>query len=76
MYHGAGLSLAGARPDVAGAETRRSLGHHLLLPQILRRRALFCRTDCTRRSKFLTHALNKVQANLDFKKNYFQSLQY
>ena len=27
-------------------------------PLILRPRALFYRTDCTRRSKFLTHALN------------------
>ena len=26
--------------------------------QILRPRALFYKTDCTRRSKFLTHALN------------------
>ena len=41
----------------AGAQTRRSLGHHLLHPLILRPRALFYRTDCTRRSKFLTHAL-------------------
>ena len=39
----------------AGAQTRRSLGHHLLQPQILRPRALFYRTDC--RSKFLMHAL-------------------
>ena len=42
---------------LAGARTRRSLGHHLLHPLILRPRALFDRTDCTRRSKFLTHTL-------------------
>jgi hypothetical protein len=52
----------------AGARTRRSLGHHLLHPLILRllvlsapadfeARALFYRIDCTCRSKFLTHAL-------------------
>ena len=41
----------------AGARTRRSLEHHLLHPLILRPRALFYRTDGTRRTKFLTHAL-------------------
>ena len=41
----------------AGAQTRRSLGHRLLHPLIMRPRALFDRTDCTRRSKFLTHTL-------------------
>ena len=52
----------------AGAQTRRSLGHHLLHPLILRLlyyvhplilrpTTLFYRTDCTRRSKFLTHTL-------------------
>ena len=57
------------RTGAEGAQTRRSLGHHLLHPLILRLlvlyvhplilrpRALFYRTDCTRRSKFLTHAL-------------------
>ena len=45
------------RTGATGAGTRRSLGHHLLHPLILRPRALFYRTDCTRRSKFLTHAL-------------------
>ena len=43
----------------AGAQTCRSLGHHLLHPQILRPRALFYRTDYNRRSKFLTLALKK-----------------
>ena len=42
----------------AGAQTRRSLRHHLLHPRILRPRAPFCRTDCTHRSKFLIHALS------------------
>ena len=42
-----------------GSRTRRSLGHHLLHPLILSPRALFYSTDCTRRSKFLTHALPK-----------------
>ena len=41
----------------AGARTRRSLGHHLLHPLIFRPRTLFYRTHCTRRYKFLTHAL-------------------
>ena len=45
------------RTGAAGACNRRSLGHHLLHPLILSPRALFYRTDCTRRSKFLTHAL-------------------
>ena len=40
-----------------GAQTCRSLGYHLLHPLILRPKALFYRTDCTGRSKFLTHAL-------------------
>ena len=44
-----------------GAQTRRFLGHHLLHPLILRLRALFYRTDCTRRCKFLTHALYKYK---------------
>ena len=53
----------------AGAQTRRYLRHHLLHPQVLRLLLLlkttdfeaqsFYRTDCTRRSKFLTHALYK-----------------
>ena len=42
--------------------TRRFWGSKYLLlvhhPQLLKPRALFYRTDCTRRSKFLTHALN------------------
>ena len=42
----------------AGAQTCSSLGHHPLHPQILKSRALFYRTDYTRRYKFLTHALN------------------
>ena len=53
----------------AGARTRRSLGHHPLHPLILRllvlcapadfeaQSSFFYRTDCTRRSKFLTHSL-------------------
>ena len=55
----------------AGAQTHRSLEHHLLHPQILgllvlltymhplilRPRALFYRAGCTRRSEFLRHAL-------------------
>ena len=46
----------------AGTKTRRSLGHHLLHPQILRPRALFCKKkDCTRSSKFLTHALGPIK---------------
>ena len=44
----------------ADAQTRRSLGHHPLHPQILKLRALFYRTDCTRRSKFLKHALSNA----------------
>ena len=46
--------------DAAGAWTCRSLGHHLLHPMILMLlvlSVLFCRTDCNRRSKFLTDAL-------------------
>ena len=65
----------------AGARTHRSLGHHLLHPQILRLlvlcapadlwpRALFYRTDCTRRSKILTHALH---CTLFFCSSYIQS---
>ena len=42
----------------AGAQTCRSLGHHLLHPRILKSRALFFRTDYTRRSKVLMHVLN------------------
>ena len=38
-------------------KTHRFLGHHLLHPKILRHRALFDRTDCIRRFKFLMHAL-------------------
>ena len=34
----------------AGAQTRRSLGHHLSHPLILVLRVPFYRTDCTRRS--------------------------
>ena len=56
-----------------GAQTCRSLGHHLLhplilrvlllcTPLILRPRAIFYRTDCPRRSKFLTHALDFWEA--------------
>ena len=51
----------------AGAQTRRSLGHHLLHPLILRLIVLCAPADfetqsspgctCTRRSKFLTHSL-------------------
>ena len=53
----------------AGEQTRRFLWHYILHPQIwafstmywnpqsLRPGALFYRTDCTCRSKFLTHAL-------------------
>ena len=41
-----------------GAPNRRSLEHHLLHPLILRSRVLFYRTDCTSRSKFLSHALS------------------
>ena len=52
-----------------GARTCRSLGHHLLHPLILGPRALFYRTDCTRRSKFLTHALNH-EGTLGFPKPY------
>ena len=48
------------RAGAAGSRTRRSLGHHLLHPLILRPRALFYSTDCTRRSKFLTHSLCMV----------------
>ena len=40
-----------------GARTRRSLGYHLLHLLILRPRVLIYKTDCTHRSKFLTHAL-------------------
>ena len=54
-----------------GARTHRSLGHHLFTrwfwgfwyyvhPLVLRPRALFY-TDCTRRFKFLTHALGHVE---------------
>ena len=57
-----------------GAQTRRSLGHHLLhplilrplvicAPLILRPSALFCRTDCTHRSRFLMQAL-RLQLDL------------
>ena len=53
MYHGAGLSLAGARPGVAGAQTRRSLGHHLLLPQILRLLVLLKPSDFEAKSSIL-----------------------
>ena len=33
--------------------------------QILRPRALFYKTDCTRRSKFLTHALNMCHLGIE-----------
>ena len=57
---------------VAGARIRRSFGHHLLHPLILRlldlcapadfetQSSLLYRVDCTRRSKFRMHALLKV----------------
>ena len=44
----------------AGAQIHTSLGHHRFHPRILRFRALFYRTDCTGRSKFLTNALNEA----------------
>ena len=58
-----------------GAQTCRSLGHHLLHPLILRLlvlcapavfrpRALQDRCTCTRRSKFLTHSLSINRKNL------------
>jgi hypothetical protein len=40
----------------AGAQTRRSLGHHLLYSQILRLLVIL-RASSTFRSKFLKHAL-------------------
>ena len=62
----------------AGAQTRRTLGHHLLHlqifeafstywnPQILRSRTLFYRTDSTCRSKFLTHSLMLTVCETEF----------
>ena len=46
-----------------GARTCRSLGHHLLHPQILRSRVLFYRTDCTHRAKFLMNTLVSVYSS-------------
>ena len=56
------------RAGAAGARTRRSLGHQLLHPLILRLLVLCAPADfetqsspgctCTRRSKFLTHSVN------------------
>ena len=48
----------------AGAQTRRSLEGHLLHPLILRPIALFYRTDCTSRSKFLTNALRRGEKGI------------
>ena len=52
------------RAGAAGSRTRRYLGHHLLHPLILRPRALFYRTDCTRRTKFLCNAYPAVFKDL------------
>ena len=52
----------------AGAQTCRSLGHHLLHPLILSPRAPFYRTDFSHRSKFLAHSLTLkcIRANFTF----------
>ena len=68
-----------------GAQTRRSLGHHVLHPRILRLLVLLppvdfeaqCSiavTDCTRRSKFLTHALTLISIPFKVKNASFQLL--
>ena len=48
-----GAADAAGAAGAAGAKTRRSLGHHLLHPLILRPRALFLE----QKFKFLTHDL-------------------
>ena len=48
-----------------GAQTRRSLGHPPLHPQILRPRAFFYRTDYICKSKFLKHALRPACSTKD-----------
>ena len=70
----------------AGAQIRRSLGHHLLHPQILRLlvllkptaqiglRALFYRTDYPRRSKSQTYALRTVCIYSSFKQKLWKTL--
>ena len=54
------LIREGVSTGAAGAWTRRSLGHNLLHPGILRPRALFYRTDCTHKSKSLMLAFLMV----------------
>ena len=47
------IRVLGNTLGAAGAWTCRSLGHNLLHPQVFRSRDLFCRTDCTCKSKLL-----------------------